>query len=78
MGLLTKQQLRCICEKLPHVRCEKRLKDKQKRKEQNEFEMGLPKNSINIPLKKLAKLPASEIIKLIYSMKEQSQEFVLI
>ena len=78
MGLLTKGQLKCICEKLPHIRREKRIKDREKRKEQNEFEMGLPKNSINIPLKKLAKLPASEIIKLIYSMKEKHQKFTLI
>ena len=78
MGLLTKQQLRCICEKLPHVRCEKRLKERMKRKEENEFYDKLPKNSINIPLSKLSKLPASEIIKLIYSMKEQQQKFTLI
>ena len=78
MGLLSKGQLKSICEHLPHVRCEKRIKERMKRKEENEFEMSLPKNSINIPLSKLAKLPASEIIKLIYSMKEQQQAFVLI
>ena len=78
MGLLTKQQLKCICEKLPHIRLEKRIKDRQKRKEENEFYDKLPKNSINIPLKKLGKLPASEILKVLYSMKEQKQEFVLI
>lgn len=78
MGLLTRNQLKCICEKLPHIRREKRLKERQKRKEENEFYDKLPKNSINIPLKKLGKLPASEILKLIYSMKENKQEFVLI
>ena len=78
MGLLTKQQLKCICEKLPHVRCEKRIKERMKRKEENEFEMSLPKNSINIPMKKLNNLPASEIIRLMYSMKEKKQKFTLI
>ena len=78
MGLLSKGQLKSICEHLPHVRCEKRLKERMKRKEENEFYDKLPKNSINIPLSKLAKLPASEIIKLIYSMKEQQQDFTLI
>ena len=37
MGLLTKQQLKCICEKLPHIRREKRIKDRQRRAEENEF-----------------------------------------
>ena len=78
MGLLTKNQLKCICEKLPHIRREKRIKERQKRAEENEFYDKLPKNSINIPMRKLAKLPASEIIKLIYSMKEKHQEFTLI
>ncbi len=78
MGLLNKTQLKLIVEKLPHIRQEKRLKERMKRKEQNEFEMSLPKNSINIPMKKLSKLPASEILKLIFAMKEQKQQFTLI
>jgi len=75
MGLLNKNQLRAIVEHLPHVRKLKLIKQREKRKEEKEMDEKV--KGINVPLKKLGKLPASEILRLIYAMKEQKQAFTL-
>lgn len=75
MGLLTKYQLRAIVEHLPHVRKAKLIKQREKRKQEKEMDEKV--KGINLPLKKLGKLPASEILRLIYTMKEKKQEFTL-
>jgi hypothetical protein len=75
MGLLTKQTLKKIVEHMPEVRRAKLIKEKEKRQEQKELDKKV--KGINLPLKKLNKLPASDILKLLYTMKEQNQEFTL-
>lgn len=75
MGLLNKNQLRAIVEHLPHVRKLKLIKQREKRKNEKEIDGKI--KGINIPLNKLSKLPASDILKLIYAMKEKKQAFTL-
>lgn len=75
MGLLSKQQLKAIVEKMPAVRKQKLLKEREKRKKERELDSKV--KGINISLNKLSKLPASDILKLIFSMKEQKQDFTL-
>lgn len=75
MGLLSKQQLKAIVEKLPEVRLKKRLKEREKRKKENEENSKI--KGINISLNKLGKLPANEILKLIFTMKQNKQDFTL-
>jgi hypothetical protein len=75
MGLLTKQILKKIVEHMPEVRKKRLIKEREKRREQKELDKKV--KGINLPLKKLNKLPASDILKLLYTMKEQNQEFTL-
>ena len=75
MGLLTKQTLKFIVEHMPEVRKKRLIKEREKRREQKELDKKV--KGINLPLKKLNKLPASDILKLLYTMKEQNQEFTL-
>ena len=75
MGLLTKSSLKFLVEHLPEVRKAKMIKEREKRREQNELDKKV--KGINLPLKKLNKLGASDILKLLYTMKEQNQEFTL-
>ena len=77
MGVLTKSQLRNIVSHIPEVRTKLQIKEKEKRKKEREYEDSVPKNSILISLKKLSKLPASDILKLIYNLKENKQKFIL-
>jgi len=55
---------------------EKRDKDKEKRQKEKERDEKGP--GINLGLNKLAKLPASDILKLIYLLKEQKVKFTLV
>ena len=75
MGLLSKQQLKVIVEKMPAVRKQKLLKEREKRKKERELDSKV--KGINISLNKLSKLPASDILKLIFSMKESKTDFTL-
>lgn len=75
MGLLTKQTLKFIVEHMPEVRKKRLIKEREKR--QKEKLENQKVKGINLPLKKLNKLPASDILKLLYTMKEQNQEFTL-
>ena len=75
MGVLTKSTLKYLVEHLPEVRKAKIIKEREKRREQKELDKKV--KGINLPLKKLGKLPASDILKLLYTMKEQKQEFTL-
>jgi hypothetical protein len=75
MGLLSKQQLKAIVEKMPAVRKQKLLKEREKRKKERELDSKV--KGINISLNKLSKLPASDILKLIFSMKESKTDFTL-
>ena len=75
MGLLTKSTLKYLVEHLPEVRKAKIIKEREKRREQKELDKSV--KGINLPLKKLGKLPASDILRLLYTMKEQKQEFTL-
>jgi hypothetical protein len=77
MGLLTRHQLKAIVSHIPEVRAKLRLKEKEKRKKEKESEDGLSKNTMMISLNKLGKLPASDILKLLYNLKENKQKFVL-
>ena len=76
-NLLSKSQLKCICNNIPEVRLKKKIKDQEKRKKEKESDDGLSKNTINLPMNKLKKLPASDILKLLYNFKEEKQKFVL-
>ncbi len=75
MGLLTKNTLKYLVEHLPEVRKAKMIKEREKRREQKEIDTKI--KGINLPLKKLNLLPASDILKLLYTMKEQKQDFTL-
>ena len=75
MGLLTKNTLKYLVEHLPEVRKQRIMKEREKRREQKEIDTKI--KGINLPLKKLNKLGASDILKLLYTMKEQNQEFTL-
>ena len=75
MGLLSKQQLKAIVEKMPAVRKQKLLKEREKRKKERELDSKV--KGINISLNKLSKLPASDILKLIFSMKESKTDVTL-
>ena len=75
MGLLTKSTLKYLVEHLPEVRKQKMIKERERRREQKELDKSV--KGINLPLKKLGKLPASDILRLLYTMKEQKQEFTL-
>lgn len=75
MGLLTKSSLKFLVEHLPEVRKKKMIQQREKRQEQKELDKKV--KGINLPLKKMSKLGASDILKLLYTMKEQNQEFTL-
>ena len=75
MGLLTKSSLKFLVEHLPEVRKQRIMKEREKRREQKEIDTKI--KGINLPLKKLSKLAASDILKLLYKMKEQNQDFTL-
>ena len=75
MGVLTKSTLKYLVEHLPEVRKAKIIKEKERR--QKEKLENQKVKGINLPLKKLGKLPASDILRLLYTMKEQKQEFTL-
>ena len=75
MGLLTKSTLKYLVEHLPEVRKAKIIKEKERR--QKEKLENQKVKGINLPLQKLGKLPASDILRLLYTMKEQKQEFTL-
>ena len=77
MGQLTRHQLKQIVDHIPEVRLLKKLKEKERQKKEKEEDEGIPKHTIKINLNKLAKLPASDILKLIYSLKEKQQKFIL-
>jgi len=55
---------------------EKKDTDKEKRQKEKERDDKGP--GINLGLNKLATLPASDILKLIYSLKEQKVKFTLV
>ena len=76
MGQLTKHMLKQIVGHIREVRLEKKDKDKEKRQKEKEQDEKGP--GINLGLNKLAKLQASEILKLIYSLKEQKVKFTLV
>ena len=76
MGQLTKHMLKQIVGHIREVRLEKRDKDKEKRQKEKERDEKGP--GINLGLNKLVKLPASDILKLIYSLKEQKVKFTLV
>jgi len=75
MGLLTKSSLKFIVEHMPEVRKKRLIKEREKRQEQKELDKKV--KGINLPLKKMSKLPASDILRLLFTMKEQNQEFTL-
>ena len=75
MGLLTKQILKKIVEHIPEVRRAKIIKERERR--QKEKLENQKVKGINLPLKKLNKLGASDILKLLYTLKEQKQDFTL-
>ena len=75
MGVLTKKTLKYLVEHLPEVRKQKMIKEREKRREQTELDKKV--KGINLPLKKLGKLGTSDILRLLYTMKEQKQEFTL-
>ena len=56
-------------------RAEQRAKDRIKRKQEKEEDEKV--KGINIPLSKLKKLAASDILKLIYNLKESKTKFTL-
>ena len=57
------------------VRLEKRDKDKEKRQKEKDKDDNV--KGIILGLNKLAKLPASDMLKLIYSLKDQKVKFTL-
>ena len=73
--LLNKSTLKRVCDKMRHNRIEKKIKDRERRKKEKEKEMKC--KGINVPLNKLKKLSASDILKLIYNLKESKTEFTL-
>ena len=75
MTLMTPQLCRKLVLALPHMKLKKKVQEREKRIKEKED--GKKIKGINIPLKKLNKLPASDILKLIFTMKEQKQEFTL-
>jgi len=75
MGLLTKQTLKFIVEHMPEVRKKRLIKEREKR--QKEKLENQKVKGINLPLKKMSKLPASDILRLLFTMKEQKKDFTL-
>jgi hypothetical protein len=75
MGLLTKSTLKFIVEHMPEMRKKRLIKEREKR--QKEKLENQKVKGINLPLSKMGKLPASDILRLLYTMKEQKQEFTL-
>ena len=75
MGLLTKQTLKFLVDHMPEVRKQRIMKEREKR--QKEKLENQKVKGINLPLKKLNKLGASDILRLLYTLKEQNQEFTL-
>ena len=75
MGILTKNMLKKIVGNIREVRLEKRDKDREKRQKEKDKDENV--KGINLGLNKLAKLSASDILKLIYSLKEQKVKFTL-
>lgn len=75
MTLMTPQLCRKLVQNLPHMKLKQKIKEREKRAAEREGDKKI--KGINIPLKKLAKLSASDILKLIYTMKEKKQEFTL-
>ena len=73
--LLNKNTLKRVCDKMRHNRIEKKIKDREKLKKEKEKDMKC--KGINVPLNKLKKLSASDILKLIYNLKESKTEFTL-
>ena len=73
--LLNKSTLKRVCDKMRDNRIEKKIKDRERRKKEKEKEMKC--KGINVPLNKLKKLSASDILKLIYNLKESKTEFTL-
>ena len=76
MGQLTKHILKQIVGPIREVRLEKRDKDKEKRQKEKDKDDNV--KGINLGLHKLAELPASDILKLIYSLKEQKVKSTLV
>ena len=73
--LLNKNTLKRVCDKMMQNRLEQRIKDRIKRKKEKEEDQKV--KGINIPLNKLKKLSASDILKLIYNLKESKTQFTL-
>ncbi len=73
--LLNRNTLKRVCSKMMENRAEQRAKDRIKRKKQKEEDEKV--KGINIPLSKLKKLSASDILKLIYNLKESKTKFTL-
>jgi len=73
--LLNKNTLKRVCSKMMENRAEQRIKDREKRKKQKEEDGKI--KGINIPLSKLKRLSASDILKLIYNLKESKTKFTL-
>ena len=73
--LLNKNTLKRVCSKMMENRAEQRIKDRIKRKKEKEEDSKI--KGINIPLSKLKKLSASDILKLIYNLKESKTKFTL-
>jgi hypothetical protein len=73
--LLNKNTLKRVCDKMRVNILERRSKEREKRKREREKEDKV--KGINIPLSKLNKLSASDILKLIYNLKESKQAFSL-
>lgn len=73
--LLNKSTLKRVCDKMRDNRIEKKIRDRERRKKEKEKDMKC--KGINVPLNKLKKLSASDILKLIYNLKESKTEFTL-
>ena len=73
--LLNRNTLKRVCSKMRENLIEQRAKDKIRRKKQKEEDEKV--KGINIPLSKLKRLAASDILKLIYNLKESKTKFTL-
>ena len=73
--LLNRNTLKRVCSKMRENLIEQRIKDRIKRKKEKEENAKI--KGINIPLSKLKKLSASDILKLIYNLKESKTKFTL-
>ena len=73
--LLNRNTLKRVCAKMRENLIEQRAKDKIRRKKQKEEDEKV--KGINIPLSKLKRLAASDILKLIYNLKESKTKFTL-